>query len=98
MTGDRDPLAVKGAVLSRVGSRSAFMDVYLVLLSSTEEDACGNRGVRARSWLSRGDRIVWSYQNMVPAWTTITAIRTKKVGLSKNSLYWRLDILEGTSF
>jgi hypothetical protein len=29
------------------------------------------------------------------AWTTITAIRTKKVGLSKNSLYWRLDILQG---
>jgi hypothetical protein len=34
----------------------------------------------------------------VPARTTITAIRTKKVGLLKNSLYWRPDILEGTSF
>ena len=31
------------------------------------------------------------------AWTTITAIRTKKVGLPKNGLYWCLDILLGTS-
>ena len=43
----------------------------------------------------REDRM--ALQIMVPAWTTITAIRTKKVGLSKNSVRWRLGIVEGPS-
>jgi methylglyoxal synthase len=36
-----------------------------------------------------------SAADVAPVWTRITAIRTKKVNLSKTSLYWRLGIVEG---
>ena len=36
-----------------------------------------------------------SAADVAPAWTRITAIRAKKVNLSKTSLYWRLGMVEG---